>query len=80
MRAYLSKANVEINNGEFLLECKYHLIKIGRDQGADRYDPFNLLQPKHRRAESLCNSYIDDNPHRMSSAFWIIYIFQALFT
>ena len=69
MRTYLSKANVEINNGEFLLNVRYDLIKIGKEQGADRYDPFNVLQPKNRRADSVCNSYIDDNMPRMSSAF-----------
>jgi|LauGreDrversion4_2_1035121.scaffolds.fasta_scaffold293818_2 hypothetical protein len=68
MRTYLSKANVEINNGEFLLNVRYDRIKIGRDGGADRYDPFNLLQPKDRRA-SVANSYIDDMLHRMSSTF-----------
>ena len=68
MRTYLSKANVEINNGEFLLNVRYDRIKIGRDGGADRYDPFNLLQPKDRRA-SVSNSYIDDMLHRMSSTF-----------
>jgi hypothetical protein len=69
MRSYLGKANVEINNGEFMLNVRYDRIKIGKDGGSDRYDPFNLLQPKERREGSVCNSYIDGTQHRMSSTF-----------
>ena len=69
MRTYLSKANVEINNGEFLSYTRYDRIQIGKDGGGDRYDPFNMLQPKDRRAVSVCNSYIDDTLPRMSSTF-----------
>ena len=69
MRTYLSKANVEINNTEFYVNIRYDRIQIGKDGGGDRYDPFNMLQPKDRRAVSVCNSYIDDTMPRMSSDF-----------
>jgi hypothetical protein len=43
MRTYLSKANVEINKTEFFVNIRYDRIRIGKEGGGDRYDPFNML-------------------------------------
>ncbi len=43
-RTYLGQANVEIMNGDFLMNIRYDRIKIGKGtSGGDNYDPFELL-------------------------------------
>jgi hypothetical protein len=56
-------------SGDFLMNVRYDRIKIGRETGSDRYDPFALVQSRDRDVVgSLCNSYIDEYARRTSSA------------
>jgi|LauGreDrversion4_2_1035121.scaffolds.fasta_scaffold196627_1 hypothetical protein len=50
------------------MNIRYDRIKIGREPGGDRYDPFSLVQDRGReRMGSMCNSYIDEYARRTSS-------------
>jgi hypothetical protein len=51
------------------MNVRYDRIKIGRETGSDRYDPFALVQNRDLEVVgSLCNSYIDEYARRTSSA------------